>query len=192
MKIYWDIFFAFFKIGAFTLGGGYAMIPLVEKEVVERKGWMQRQEFLDLIALTQAMPGVIAINMAVFVGYKIGSAELRSASVRGVPCSIAAALGAALPSFIIILLIAVFFAGFKDNLLVERIFKGIRPAVVALIAVPAITSAKAAGITYKTIAIPVVVALLIWLLHVSPVYIVAAAAAGGVIYELRFKQKSKK
>ena len=192
MKIYWDIFFAFLKIGAFTLGGGYAMIPLVEKEVVKRKGWMQRQEFLDLIALTQAMPGVIAINMAVFVGYKIGSAELRSASVRGVPCSIAAALGAALPSFVIILLIAVFFAGFKDNPLVERIFKGIRPAVVALIAVPAITSAKAAGITYKTIAIPVVVALLIWLLHVSPVYIVAAAAAGGVIYELRFKQKSKK
>ncbi len=188
MKIYWDIFFAFLKIGAFTLGGGYAMIPLVEKEVVERKGWMQRQEFLDLIALTQAMPGVIAINMAVFVGYKIGSAELRSASVRGVPCSIAAALGAALPSFVIILLIAVFFAGFKDNPLVERIFKGIRPAVVALIAVPVLTTAQSAGLTYKTVVIPVVTALLVWLCHVSPVYIVLVAIAAGLVYQLTKKK----
>ncbi|MDR2938435.1 MAG: chromate transporter, partial [Prevotellaceae bacterium] len=71
MKIYFDIFFTFLKIGAFTLGGGYAMIPLVEREVVDRKKWIARHDFLDLLAVTQAMPGVIAINMAVFVGYKI-------------------------------------------------------------------------------------------------------------------------
>jgi chromate transporter len=119
------------------------------------------------------MPGVIAINMAVFVGYKI----------RGVRGCIATALGAALPSFAIILLIAIFVAGFKDNAVVERIFKGIRPAVVALIAVPAITTARAAGVTYKTIIIPIAAALLIWLLHISPVYVVAAAAAGGLIFK---------
>ncbi len=179
MKIYWDIFYAFLKIGLFTLGGGYAMIPLVEKEVVDRKKWMHKQDFLDLLAITQAMPGVVAINMAVFVGYKI----------RGVKGSIVTSLGAALPSFVIILLIAIFFAGFKDNPIVERVFMGIRPAVVALIAVPAITTAKAAGITYKTVLIPVGVALLIWLAHVSPIYIVAAAAAGGLIYQFCFKEK---
>jgi chromate transporter len=182
MKIYLDIFFTFLKIGAFTLGGGYAMIPLVEREVVNRKGWIQKQEFLDLLAVTQAMPGVLAVNMAVFVGYKI----------RGVKGCMATALGAVLPSFVSILLIAVFFAGFKDNPLVERIFKGIRPAVVALIAVPAITTAKAAGVTCKTVIIPVAAALLIWLLHVSPVYMVASAAAGGLIYQLCFREKTKK
>ena len=182
MKIYFDIFFAFLKIGAFTLGGGYAMIPLVEREVVNRKGWIQKQEFLDLLAVTQAMPGVLAVNMAVFVGYKI----------RGVKGCMATALGAVLPSFVIILLIAIFFAGFKDNPLVERIFKGIRPAVVALIAVPAITTAKAAGVTYRTVIIPAAAALLIWLLHVSPVYMVAGAAAGGLIYQLCFREKIKK
>ncbi len=179
MKLYWDIFFAFLKIGMFTLGGGYAMIPLVEKEVVDRKGWMDKKDFLDLLAITQAMPGVVAINMAVFVGYKI----------RGVKGCVVTTLGAALPSFVIILLIAIFFTGFKDNPIVERVFMGIRPAVVALIAVPAITTARVAGVTYKTIIIPISVALLIWLVHVSPVYIVAAAAAGGLIYQLCFKEK---
>ncbi|MDR1226942.1 MAG: chromate transporter [Prevotellaceae bacterium] len=179
MRVYWDIFYAFLKIGAFTLGGGYAMVPLIEREVVDSKKWISRHEFIDLLAIAQAVPGVLAVNMAVFAGYK----------VRGVKGSVVAALGATLPSFVIILAIAIFFTGFKDNPVVERIFKGIRPAVVALIAVPVITTAKAAGITYKTVVIPIVVALLIWLLSVSPVYVVAAAAAGGLIYQLGFKDK---
>jgi len=178
MNIYWTSFLTFFKIGAFTLGGGYAMLPLIEREVVERKKWIEKKDFLDLIAVSQSVPGIFAMNMAVFVGYKL----------KGFKGSIATALGTILPSFIIILAIAAFFLSFKDNETVEKVFKGIRPAVVALIAVPVITTAKTAGITYKTIVIPVVTALLIWLLHVSPVYIVIVAAATGVGI-LFFKRK---
>ena len=150
------------------------MLPLIEKEVVARKQWIAQSEFTDLIAVAQSVPGIFAVNMAIFIGYKL----------RGFKGSVATTLGAILPSFISILLIALFFFGYKDNETVVRIFKGIRPAVVALIAVPVISTARTAGITYKTIVVPVVTALLIWLLHVSPVYIVVAAAAAGVIYQV--------
>jgi len=178
MNLYLNSFLTFFKVGAFTLGGGYAMIPLVEKEVVDKKQWLDRKSFLDLIAVAQSVPGVFAVNMAIFVGYKL----------KGVKGSIITALGTILPSFITILAIAIFLYGFKDNELIIRIFNGIRPAVVALIAVPVLTTAKTAGITYKTVVIPVVTALLIWLLNVSPVYIVIAAIIAGVGYQL-YKQK---
>jgi chromate transporter len=178
MNIYLNSFLTFFKVGAFTLGGGYAMIPLIEKEVVDNKQWLDRKSFLDLIAVAQSVPGVFAVNMAIFVGYKL----------KGVKGSIITALGTILPSFITILAIALFLYGFKDNELIIKIFKGIRPAVVALIAVPVLTTAKTAGITYKTVVIPVVTALLIWLLNVSPIYIVMAAIIAGVSYQL-YKQK---
>ena len=178
MNIYLNSFLTFFKVGAFTLGGGYAMIPLIEKEVVDNKQWLDRKSFLDLIAVAQSVPGVFAVNMAIFVGYKL----------KGVKGSIITALGTILPSFITILAIAIFLYGFKDNELIIKIFKGIRPAVVALIAVPVLTTAKTAGITYKTVVIPVVTALLIWLLNVSPIYIVMAAIIAGVSYQL-YKQK---
>lgn len=178
MNIYLNSFLTFFKVGAFTLGGGYAMIPLIEKEVVDNKQWLDRKSFLDLIAVAQSVPGVFAVNMAIFVGYKL----------KGVKGSIITALGTILPSFITILAIAILLYGFKDNELIIKIFKGIRPAVVALIAVPVLTTAKTAGITYKTVVIPVVTALLIWLLNVSPIYIVMAAIIAGVSYQL-YKQK---
>lgn len=179
-NIYLDSFLIFFKIGAFTLGGGYGMISLIEREVVNRKGWVDHKEFIDLLAISQSVPGVMAINIAIFVGYKI----------RGVKGSIVTSLGTILPSFIIILLIAMFFMNFKDNEIVLRVFKGIRPAVVALIVVPVITTAKSAGITYKTVVIPIAAALLIWLCNVSPVYIVLVAAIGGIIY--KFYKSGKK
>ena len=178
MNLYFKSFLTFFKVGAFTLGGGYAMIPLIEREVVDKKQWIDKTSFLDLIAVAQSAPGVFAVNMAIFVGYKL----------KGVKGAITTALGAILPSFIIILAIAVFLYGFKDNELVISIFKGIRPAVVALIAVPVLSTAKTAGITYKTVVIPIVTALLIWLLNVSPIYIVMAAIAASVIYQL-YRQK---
>ena len=123
-RIYWQLFSDFFKIGAFTLGGGYAMIPIIESEVVGKRRWLRQEEFLDIIAIAQSCPGVFAINMSVFIGYKL----------RKLPGAISAALGSALPSLIIILLIAMFFSRFQDNPVVESIFRGIRPAVVALIA----------------------------------------------------------
>ena len=165
------LFYTFFKIGAFTLGGGYAMIPLVQREVVDNRHWIAEQEFLDLIALAQSAPGIIAVNTAVFVGYKIA----------GVPGLIFAVTGAVLPSFCIILLIASCFTHFRDYPAVEAVFKGIRPAVVALIAAPLYKMSRSAGVTWRTVWVPVFAALLIWQCGVSPVLIIIAAIAIGVI-----------
>ena len=148
------------------------MLPLMEAELTAKRNWISKQDFLDLTALAQAAPGILAVNMAIFVGYKL----------RGLRGAVCAAFGAVLPSFIIILLIAVFFHNFRDNQIIERIFKGIRPAVVALIAVPVFRLGKSAGITWKTIWFPVLCALLVWLMHISPVYIVLLAGLGGWLF----------
>ncbi|MFU0824822.1 chromate transporter [Clostridium sp.] len=172
MKKYLEMFMAFFKIGAFTIGGGYAMLPLIEKEVVERKKWIEREEYLDMIALAQSAPGPIAVNTSVFVGYKVGGA-------LGV---LATTLGSVLPSFLIILIIASFFVGIKDNVFVEKAFKGIRPAVVALIAAPVINMSKSAKINRKTIIIPIAVAILVAFVDITPIIIIIVSALGGIFY----------
>ena len=172
MSIYWLSFSTFFKIGLFTLGGGYAMIPLIEAEVVDRQKWITKEEFIDLIAIAQSCPGVFAINIAIFIGYKLRK-------VRG---ALACSLGTALPSFLIILAIAMFFSQFKDNPVMAAIFRGIRPAVVALIAVPTFNLARSARLSWATCWIPIGGALLIWLLGVSPIYIIIAAGIGGWVY----------
>ncbi len=171
-RFYWDSFKTFFRIGAFTIGGGYAMIPLIESEVVERHKWVSRSEFLDLIAVAQSCPGVFAINMSVFIGYKM----------RKFPGALSASVGTALPSFLIILLIALFFANISDNPVVESIFKGIRPAVVALIAAPTFTLARSAKISLANCWIPIISALAIWLMGVNPVVVIVAAGACGYLY----------
>lgn len=150
----WPLFVTFFKIGAFTFGGGWAMISIIRREIVERHRWIPDEEFLDLLALAQSMPGILAVNISVVVGDRLRS-------LRG---SIVAALGTILPSFLIILLIAVFLTPelITNDPALSAIFKGIRPAVVALIVAPVITSGRAAKINRRTIWIPVVVALLIW------------------------------
>ncbi len=172
MNIYWETFLSCFKIGCFTIGGGYAMIPLIEEEFVEKKKWISKNDFIDILALAQSSPGILAINVAVFIGYRL----------KGIRGSITTALGTALPSFVIILTIALFFQNFKDNAIVQHVFKGIRPAVVALIAVPVFKMAKTAKITYRNIFIPIVSALLIWLFGVSPIWIIILAGLGGFIY----------
>lgn len=170
MASYWQIFISFFKIGSFTLGGGYAMIPLIQKEVVDKKGWLKESEFVEMLAIAQSAPGPIALNTAIFVGYK----------TRGVKGVIFSSLGTILPSFIVILLIAMIFTDFKDNPGVERVFKGIRPAVVALIAAPLYQMGKSAGITRKTVIIPTLAALIVWQTGLSPIYIIIAAILGGL------------
>ncbi|MBR6319116.1 MAG: chromate transporter [Prevotella sp.] len=172
MSIYWQAFTTFFRIGLFTLGGGYAMIPLIEAEVVDKRQWVSKEQFLDLVAIAQSCPGVFAINISTFIGYKL----------RKTPGAICCALGTALPSFLIILAIAIFFHRFEDNPVVAAMFRGIRPAVVALIAVPTFNLARSAKISWANCWIPIGGALLIWLLGVSPIYIILAAAIGGYIY----------
>ena len=171
-NMYWESFKTFFKIGIFTLGGGYAMIPLIEEEVVNRKQWVRKEEMLDLIAIAQSCPGVFAINIAIFIGYKLNK-------VRG---ALATTLGTALPSFLIILLIAMFFKQFEDNAVVAAMFRGIRPAVVALIAVPTFNLGRRAQLNKFTIWIPIVSALVIWLLGVSPIWVIIVAGIGGYIW----------
>ena len=166
-NIYWEAFRTFFHIGIFTLGGGYAI----------RHKWVEKEEMLDLIAIAQSCPGVFAINIAIFIGYKLRK-------TRG---AIATALGTALPSFLIILAIAIFFKQFEDNKIVAAIFRGIRPAVVALIAVPTFRLAQSAKIGWANCWIPVACALAIWALGVSPIYIIIIAAVAGYIYGMYIK-----
>ncbi|NDV58131.1 chromate transporter [Bacteroides sp. 519] len=172
MNIYLQLFGIFCKIGLFTIGGGYAMVPLIEDEIVRKRKWIAQDDFLDLLAISQSAPGVFAVNISIFIGYKL----------RKIKGSLVTTLGAVLPSFIIILTIAIFFNNFKDNAIVERIFKGIRPAVVALIAAPTFNMAKSARINRYTIWIPVVSAILIWLFGFSPIWIIVGAGVGGYLW----------
>jgi chromate transporter len=173
-NIYWESFKTFFRIGLFTIGGGYAMIPLIEEEVVNRHKWVTKEELLDLIAIAQSCPGVFAINTAIFIGYKL----------QGVRGAVATTIGTALPSFLIILAIAIFFSAFKNNPVIAAMFRGIRPAVVALIAVPTFRMAQQARIGWTNFWIPIVSALFIWLLGVSPIYIILIAGVVGYVYGL--------
>ena len=169
--MFFQLFWTYLKIGTFTLGGGYAMLPLIQREVVDRRGWIDEEEFLNMIALAQAAPGLIAVNSAIFIGWRIGG-------WRGV-CG--AVLGAVLPSFLIILAIAMVFSEWKELPAVEAAFKGIRPAVVALIAAPLVKMAKAALKiknsklkiqNYLPLLVSLAAALLIWLGGVNPVWVI--------------------
>lgn len=175
--MYWTLFLTFVKIGTFTIGGGYAMLPLIQREVVDR-GWLSKEDFIDLFSVAQSLPGIFAVNISIFVGYKLKK------KMGGLVC----ALGTILPSFFIMLAIALFFTHVQDNVWVEKAFKGLRPAVVALIAVPCLTTARSIKLSYAAMLIPVAAALLIWMGGVSPVWIIVAAIAGGLIYGLKIRK----
>lgn len=186
-KLCFELFYSFLKIGAFTFGGGWAMISLIEKEVVTDKKWIDKEEFLDLLAISQSLPGILAVNIAVSVGDKI----------CGKKGSVFAALGAILPSFCIILAIAVFLTpeSIKNNAALSSIFKGIRPAVVALILAPVITTGKSAKLNIKTIFIPVIVALMIYsgipYLSNPILYIILGGIVGVYAYKQKLKNNTK-
>lgn len=179
-----QLFVTFFKIGAFTFGGGWAMISIIEREIVDKHHWLGKEEFLDLLAVAQSLPGILAVNISVAVGDKL----------RGVKGSVCAALGTILPSFMIILAIAIFLTPdmIKNNSILSPVFKGIRPAVVALIVAPVISAAKAARLNWKTAIIPIAVALLIWSkwpVVSSPIlYIVLGGIGGYIWFTLTLKQ----
>jgi len=170
--MYGKLFVSFWKIGTFTIGGGYVMIPIMEQEIVDRRGWISREEFMDYLSLSQAMPGIFAVNMATCIGRKLGG-------IWGVVCAIA---GNVLMPIALILMLSMFFRYFRDNVIVERVFMGLRPAVVALIAAPVFRMAKSAKISWSNFWIPLVAALLIWLFGVSPVWVIVAAMAGGLVW----------
>lgn len=166
-----QLFLTFAKIGAFSFGGGYAMIPLISKEVVDVRNWLSMQEFIDVIALSQATPGPIAINSATFVGYK----------VTGFWGSVAATLGVVTPSFAIMLILGYLFFKYREMPLVKDIFKGIRPVVVALIMSAAISvlPSTLTGVVPGVVAGLSIVAILG--LNVDPIVVLLAAGLSGLI-----------
>lgn len=122
MKVYWDLFVSWFKMGLFTFGGGYAMLPMIQKEVIEKHKWATEDEVMDYYALGQCTPGIIAVNTATFIGYKI----------KGVMGGIAATVGVVAPSIIIISLISSLITNFSELEIVQHALKGIQVAVCVL------------------------------------------------------------
>lgn len=170
----YQLFRTFMKIGTFTIGGGYVMLPLIENEVVTKKHWLKAEDFLDMVVLAQTAPGPIAFNLANLVGRKL----------KGEKGAFSAATGAIVPPFIIMLFFALFLTQYQDSDFMNRLFKGIRPAVIALILIPIFRLAKSAALTWKTAWIPLIAALLIWQLGVSPIFIILASAIGGILYSI--------
>ena len=156
----WKIFWIFAKIGAFTIGGGIPMIAAIKKELVELK-WLDEEEFIDIITLSQTAPGLFAVNISILTGHKL----------RGTNGSVVATIGSCLPPFLIILMVAIFFTSFKDNEYVIKAFKGIRPVVVSLIAVPMLDMLKATRMKWWSWLIVISSMTLVCFLSISPIYI---------------------
>ncbi len=167
-----ELFLTFFKIGAFTFGGGYAMLPLIQREVVNVKKWLSEDEFGDVLAVTQSAPGALAVNSSVFIGYNLA----------GLPGATVAVLGSVLPSFFIILVVATFFTQFSSQPIVQRMFYGIRPAVVALIAYAVLKLGKNILVTSLGYFIALAVLLLHLLFGISPIQNIFLAAIAGVVH----------
>lgn len=171
MKELFDLFWTFCKIGALTFGGGYAMLPLIQREIVENKKWSTEKEILDYYAVGQCTPGVIAVNTATFIGYKL----------RGIIGGIVATLGVIFPSIVIILIIAAFLQNFADLAIVQSTFAGIRVAVVALIITTVVKLIKSSIKDYLGVIIAIIAFVISAFIGLSPVYVVIAAALTGFI-----------
>ncbi|NLL14110.1 MAG: chromate transporter [Fibrobacter sp.] len=169
-KMLFDMFCSFLKIGTFTIGGGYAMLPLIEQEFVGRKGWVSKEEIVNILAVSQSMPGVIAINASLFVGYKVG--KVKGACV--------AAAGMILPSFFIILMIAVFFNQYRSVSVVQNAFSGVRAGITALILFTAIRLARSVINCRSDLLIAVFSFLLIALFEIHPIVVLLFSALTGL------------
>lgn len=165
------IFTLFLKIGAFTFGGGYAMIPLMEQTVVEETEWMTKEEFLDMVAICQCLPGAFALNVAVYTGYRLGR----------MPGVLAATLGVSLPSFLIVLTLSGALIEYGDRPDVQRVFSAMIPAVTALVGVSAIRLGIQQKWDVKTAAIGAVSGLIMFVLGMSPLWAILMAGLMGVL-----------
>lgn len=176
----WDMFITFFKIGAFTFGGGFAMIPIIQEEIVEKKKWISDEEFMDAIAVAQASPGPIAVNASIYCGYKL----------KGFSGAMICTIGTVLPSFITILIIAKFFYQFRSNQIIDKVFMGIRPAVVALILSSVYKMWIKSKFGYDKLAVAIVTVLIIVFMDISPIWLIVAGGVGSVIFN-KVKNKSE-
>ncbi len=167
-----DMFITFFKIGAFTIGGGFAMIPIIQREIVKKRGWIDEGEFLDAIALSQSSPGPIAVNISIITGYRL----------KGFKGALACTLGTIVPSFLIILLIATVFFQYRNNPIIEKVFLGVRPAVVALISSAVYQLIIQSKFGYKRMLLLFLVVLITIFFNISPVYLILLGGLGSILY----------
>lgn len=172
MKIIFEIFLSIFKIGAFTFGGGYAMIPLIEQEVVNNKKWLNKDEFMDVLVVAQSFPGAMAINASIFLGYRIA----------GILGAISALIAVILPSFIIIILIAAFFMQFRNNYYVNAAFMGITAAVPMLVLVGAISLAKGIPKNLRSLITILISLIALIFFHINPVVVIIVSGVYGAIF----------
>lgn len=172
MKNILQMFISFFKIGAFTFGGGYAMIPIIEEEVVNKRKWITKEEFMDILVVSQSFPGAMAVNCSTFVGYKIG----------GIIGGIMGLLGVVLPSFIIILIVAAFFMQFRNNYYVDLVFKGISAAVPILVLAGVISLSKGVEKNIRNAIIIVIALIALIVFRVNPVIVIIVAAIYGAVF----------
>jgi chromate transporter len=173
-KILLKMFITFFKIGLFTFGGGYAMIPLMEKEVVENKKWVEKDKFTDKVSLTQTIPGAVAINLSILVGYDI----------KGVLGAVMSVIGVSLPSFIIILAIAFTLTKTAGLSVLQSAFEGIRPAIVALIVYAGISLSKSVKWSIPLILLTAGAFVAIGVFKINPIYIIVIAFILGSLYSM--------
>lgn len=179
LKDIFRIFLTFLKIGAFTIGGAYAMIPLIRREVVERHKWISDEDFLDGLAAAQSCPGPIAINLSIYIGLHVK---------RG--WGLAAALaGTILPSLISIVIIAALFEEYAQLKLVRSAFHALKPAVVALIAVPLIQMAGSAKLGWSNFWVPLLAMVLVGVLGLSPIWLILATLVFAIGQSLWLKRK---
>ena len=172
MKKVVEMFWSLFKIGAFTFGGGYAMIPLIEEEIVNKNKWMSKDEFMDILVISQSFPGALAINCCTFVGYRIG----------GIIGGVAGLLAVVLPSFLIILVIAAFFMQFRNNVYVNKVFNGINAAVPMLVLIAVVSLAKGVKRSLTNAIIIIVALVLLTVFKLNPVIVIILGALYGIIF----------
>lgn len=170
IRLLLEIFLIFLKIGPVTFGGGYAMIPLIEREVVERKKWVKTKDITDIFAVAESVPGAIAINSATFIGYRLA----------GAAGAVAALSGVLLPTFCIVLLLSLFFLQVQDHPKVEAAFISIRATIVALITYAAIKIGKTAAIDKTTIALIATTVAVMFFVHIHPVILIVGGGMVGI------------
>ncbi len=166
-----EMFFIFFKIGAFTFGGGFAMIPIIREEIVEKKGWIKEEEFLDAIIVSQSAPGPVAVNLSVYTGYKL----------LGVPGMIIAVIGTTLPSFLIILVVASHLYQYRNNEMLDRVFAGITPGIVGLVLAAVYKLKKNSGFGMDKVIMAIIAFIIIVFLNISPIYLILLAGISSIL-----------
>ncbi len=182
MKLYWELFSVFFRMGAVTFGGGYAMLPILQREVVDNRGWCTNEELADYYAIGQCTPGIIAVNTATFIGFKL----------KGLAGALLATYGVVAPSFIIIGIIAALLQNFADYAVVQNAFAGIRVVVAVLIFNAVVKLLKSSVVDKLTACVFLAVGLLAFFLDVSPVLFVLIAGALGVAAKVLWKGAGEK